>query len=195
MENIFRVVITGPVGAGKSTFIRTISEIDTIDTDRIATDETALQKLRTTVAMDFGRLSLGDGMSLHLYGTPGQERFDFMWDLLVTGAHGCILLIPAHLPGHIQAARSIKAFMRMRSDCPMVIGITHGDHPDAWPVEDILCVVGNENDTIPCVSLNANQADSVAETLLTLVGQWTQDEGTQEFFYEVDGEDVVALSR
>ena len=75
---VLRLVVTGPFGAGKSTFIRSISEIDTVDTDCKATDETAQLKQKTTVALDFGRLQFGKNMSLHIYGTPGQTRFDFM---------------------------------------------------------------------------------------------------------------------
>lgn len=73
-----RLIVTGTVGAGKSTFIRSISEIDVVDTDTLATDETALLKQKTTVALDFGRLQFSPDMALHLYGTPGQSRFDFM---------------------------------------------------------------------------------------------------------------------
>ena len=64
------MVVTGPVGAGKSTFIRSVSEIETVDTDRRATDETSLLKQKTTVAFDFGRLQFNPDMALHLYGTP-----------------------------------------------------------------------------------------------------------------------------
>lgn len=165
-----RVVVTGPVGAGKSTFIRSISEIEVVDTDRRATDETAQLKTNTTVAMDFGRLSLGDDMWLHLYGTPGQARFDFMWDLLIRRAHGYILLVPAHLPKQMQAAREIKAFMQSRSQAPMVVGITHTDHPNAWPEEDIQLVLGDGD---LYTSLNANDRTAVAATLILLVEQWT----------------------
>ncbi|HEY9652428.1 MAG TPA: GTPase, partial [Coleofasciculaceae cyanobacterium] len=66
-----RLVVTGTVGAGKSTFIRTVSEIEVVDTDRRATDDIAALKKKTTVAMDFGRLQFAPGMALHLYGTPG----------------------------------------------------------------------------------------------------------------------------
>lgn len=74
---IMRLVVTGSVGVGKSTFIRSVSEIEVVDTDRRATDETAQMKKKTTVAMDFGRLQFGPDMALHIYGTPGQSRFDF----------------------------------------------------------------------------------------------------------------------
>ncbi|MGH8002286.1 MAG: GTP-binding protein, partial [Brasilonema sp.] len=75
---ILRIVVTGGIGAGKTTLIRTISEIEVVDTDNKATDEVGQMKQTTTVAMDCGRLTIGPNQSLHLYGTPGQSRFDYM---------------------------------------------------------------------------------------------------------------------
>lgn len=83
---ILRVVVTGGVGAGKTSLIRTISEIEVVDTDKKATDEVRQLKEKTTVALDFGRLTIASNQSLHLYGTPGQLRFDFMWDILIAKA-------------------------------------------------------------------------------------------------------------
>ncbi|MGQ9837103.1 MAG: GTP-binding protein [Cyanobacteriota bacterium] len=171
MESILRVVVTGPVGAGKSTFIRTISEIEVVDTDRKATDETAQLKQNTTVSLDFGRLSVGENMYLHLYGTPGQARFDFMWDLLIRRAHGYILLVPAHMPAQFQAAKKIKAFMQERTSGPSVVGITHVDHPQAWDPEDVKLVLGDHQADCLYTTLNANDPPSVAQTLLLLVEQ------------------------
>ncbi len=173
MENVLRIVVTGPVGAGKSTFIRTISEIDVVDTDRKATDEVAELKKNTTVSMDFGRLRIGEDegeMWLHLYGTPGQFRFNFMWDILIKGAHGYILLVPAHLPGQFRAAQAIQSYMKARTNSPCVVGFTHVDHPNAWDLEDILLVLGQDTG-IPYTTLNAQDMASVANTLLLLVEQ------------------------
>ncbi|MCG9892463.1 MAG: ATP/GTP-binding protein [Thermosynechococcaceae cyanobacterium MS004] len=169
MRNLLKIVVTGPVGAGKTTFIRSISEIEVVDTDRRPTDETAEMKSGTTVAMDFGRITLGDEMWVQIYGTPGQSRFDFMWDILIQGAHGYILLVPAHLPGSMRAARSIKAFMQQRTQIPMVIGITHADHPDAWEIEDIQMILADTDAAHQYVVLNPTQPQSVAETLLVLI--------------------------
>ena len=171
MQNLLKIVVTGPVGAGKSTFIRTISEIEVVDTDRKATDETAEMKPATTVAMDFGRITLGDDMWVQIYGTPGQSRFDFMWDLLIRGAHGYVLLVPAHMPGSIREARTIRAFMQQRTTAPLVIGVTHTDHPNAWDLEDVQMGLTDYNPTVPYVVLNPNQKPSVAETLLVLLAQ------------------------
>ncbi len=172
MRDLMKIVVTGPVGAGKTTFIRTISEIEVVDTDRRATDETASLKSGTTVAMDFGRITLGDDMWVQIYGTPGQSRFDFMWDLLIKGAHGYILLVPAHMPKSIREARNIRAYMQQRVDIPMIVGITHMDHPDAWELEDIQMGLADFDPQIPYVTLNANHKSSVAESLLVLLQQY-----------------------
>jgi uncharacterized protein len=139
---IMRLVVTGPVGAGKSTFIRSVSEIEVVDTDRQATDETAALKPKTTVAFDFGRLQFGPEMALHLYGTPGQSRFDFMWDILIKQAHAYVLLVAAHRPAELRYARRIATFMNHRRQLPMIVGLTHMDSPNAWQMDNIAIALG-----------------------------------------------------
>ena len=166
-----RLVVTGPVGAGKSTFIRSVSEIEVVDTDRRATDETSLLKRKTTVALDFGRLHFGADTALHLYGTPGQSRFDFMWDILIRKAHAYVLLVAAHRPREFRDARRILVFMKHRSQVPMIIGLTHTDCPGAWDSANIGIALGYANpfDCPPIVNVNPTQAASVAQTIITLV--------------------------
>ncbi len=168
---IMRLVVTGTVGAGKTTFIKTISEIEVVDTDRLATDDTALMKRTTTVAFDFGRLQFQPEMALHLYGTPGQSRFDFMWDILIRKAHAYILLVAAHRPQDFRYARRILSFMRQRAQIPMIIGMTHMDVTDAWEPENVALALGYLDDQAhpPIVIINANEKGSVAEALVTLV--------------------------
>lgn len=170
---IMRLVVTGTVGAGKSTFIRTVSEIETVDTDRVATDETSLLKKKTTVAFDFGRLAFGPNMALHLYGTPGQSRFDFMWDILIRKAHAYVLLVAAHRPGEFRYARRIVTFMNQRANIPMIIGLTHMDCPGAWLPENILSTIWYRERKMapPIVVVNANDHASVIEALLVLMQQ------------------------
>lgn len=170
MENMC-LIVTGTVGAGKSTFIRSISEIEVVDTDTRATDETALLKARTTVALDFGRLQFSPDMAVHLYGTPGQSRFDFMWDILIRKADAYILLVAAHRPGEFRQARKILAFMNQRVKIPMIIGLTHSDCLGAWSEEDILLALGfmPGSNQPPIVKVNATQRDSVAEAAIILV--------------------------
>ncbi len=174
---IMRLVVTGPVGAGKSTFIRSISDIEPVDTDRIATDEIAQLKKKTTVAMDFGRLQLSDSMALHIYGTPGQSRFDFMWDVLIRKAHAYILLVPANRPSEFRNARSISNFMRHRTQAPMMIGLTHMDSPDAWTTENTAIALGYGHPSIkrpPIMSVNPTDQPSVACAIMTVVEQFAQ---------------------
>lgn len=168
---IMRLVITGAVGAGKSTFIRSVSEIEVVDTDRQATDETTQIKQNTTVAMDFGRLQFGPEMALQIYGTPGQSRFDFMWDILIRKAHAYILLVAAHRPRDFRDARRIASFMQQRMRIPMMVGITHIDCPGAWSQENITLALGyvDPNNRPPIVTLNASDRTSVAESLIVLV--------------------------
>lgn len=166
-----RLVITGPVGAGKSTFIRTISEIETVNTDCRATDETAQLKATTTVAFDFGRLQFGPHTALHLYGTPGQSRFDFMWEILIKKAHAYVVLVAAHRPHEFRYARRMLNFMQQRSPAPMIIGLTHTDMEGAWSSDNVLLALGYypKREVPPVVLVNANERESVAKAVITLV--------------------------
>jgi uncharacterized protein len=168
---IMRLVVTGCVGAGKTTFIKTISEIDVVDTDRKATDEVSELKQNTTVSMDFGKLSFSPEMSLHIYGTPGQSRFNFMWDMLIEKADVYILLVAANRPSEFHHARRIMNFMNQRVSIPMLIGVTHSDSPGAWNVENVALALGYLPDAErpPIVPVNPNDRDSVAEAIVTLL--------------------------
>ena len=173
---IMTLVVTGPVGSGKSTFIRSVSEIEVVDTDRKATDETTLIKKKTTVAFDFGRLQFGPERALHLYGTPGQERFDFMWDILIRKAHAYILLVAAHRPREFRYARRMLAFMQRRSQAPMIVGLTHTDCEGAWDPKNIQIALGclSGQARPPMITVNPTQTNSVAHTIITLVQHASQ---------------------
>lgn len=166
---VLRLVITGPVGAGKSTFIRSASDIEVVDTDRRATDQTAQLKQKTTTGLDFGRLQLTPNVLLHLYGTPGQARFEFMWDILIRKAHTYILLVSAHRPEKFGQARRMLSFMQQRSHAPTIIGVTHMDSPDAYRPEIILRALGYvDNQSLPpIIGVNANNPKSVNKAIIT----------------------------
>ncbi|MEQ9553610.1 MAG: ATP/GTP-binding protein [Coleofasciculus sp. G3-WIS-01] len=170
METI-RLVVTGTVGAGKSTFVRTFSQTTVIDTERKATDSTSLMKKRTTVAFDFGTRTLGRNMELQIYGTPGQSRFDFMWDLLIRRAHAYILLVAANRSSSFNDAREILSFMNSRVQIPMIIGLTCMDLPGALGQEHIAFALGfmNDKNRPPMVALNPNEKTSVFEALMVLM--------------------------
>ena len=163
-----RLVVAGTPGAGKTTFVRTISDIQVVDTDRTSTDETALLKQKTTVAFDFGRIAFGSTMDLQIYGTPGQSRFNFMWDFLIQRAHTYILLVAAHRPSEFHYARQIISFMDQRVQIPMLVGLTHMDCPGVCAPDEIMMRLGYRNDRHrpPVVKVNPNERASVVEALM-----------------------------
>ncbi|WP_315788329.1 GTP-binding protein [Fischerella sp. JS2] len=171
--NTIRIVVTGSVGAGKTSLIRTISEIEVVDTDKRTTDEAAQIKANTTVALDFGRLTFAPNQAMHLYGTPGQLRFDFMWDILINKAHAYILLVNAHRPQDFRHGRRILNFMKQRVQIPMLIGLTHTDYADAWEMEDVAIALGllHEASRPPLIAVNPTEQASVFQALIVLVEQ------------------------
>jgi uncharacterized protein len=144
-----KVVITGPFSAGKTTLIRTISEVAIVGTERDVSDESKSVKARTTVAMDFGRISFAEDLSLYLFGTPGQRRFEVMWEILSEGMIGFILLVNASDPRSVEEASHILDQFRRYADVPYIVGVTHLDDVHEAPevvfgkVREILEVPGN----------------------------------------------------
>lgn len=124
------ILFVGPVGAGKTQAIRTISDIDVVDTEADATDETALLKQNTTVAMDMGVMLLGEHDKVRLYGAPGQDRFDFMWDILLEQSRGVVLFIDHSRPNPVDDLAYYMEQLTRRMEgrvLPVVIGVTHTD--------------------------------------------------------------------
>lgn len=121
-----KVIITGPVGAGKTTAIRTYSTNSQLETEARPTDNTMLLKDTTTVAMDYGTIILDAETKVHLYGTPGQQRFEFMWDILSEGSRGIIILLNGESSHPEQDLLVyLEAFVDYVHEVPVVIGVTH----------------------------------------------------------------------
>lgn len=123
-----KIIFAGPVGAGKTTAISSISDIPIITTDEAASDMTADRKPNTTVAMDYGLMKLDGADRVHLYGTPGQERFDFMWDILTEGGLGLVLLLD-NTRGNPFNDMSfyVGAFREFIDQTRLVVGVTRMD--------------------------------------------------------------------
>jgi uncharacterized protein len=134
-----KIVVTGPFAAGKTTLIKTISEVAIVGTERDVTDDTRAIKTRTTVAMDFGRLSFGDDLSLFLFGTPGQRRFEVMWEILSEGMIGFICLVNASDDRSVEESSHILDQFRQYADVPYVVGVSHLDEQS----DDRDAVLGN----------------------------------------------------
>lgn len=134
MAHVYKIVFAGPVGSGKTTAIQTLSDIEVVRTEAAASDSVRALKPTTTVAMDYGLMRLGNGDSVRLYGTPGQKRFDFMWDILTENALGLVLLINASAPDPMQDLRTyLHEFRAFIERTAVVVGVTHTDR-GGWSV-------------------------------------------------------------
>ena len=163
-----KIVVTGPFSAGKTTLIRTISEITVLSTEKDITDHTRSRKSETTVAMDFGRITIDRDLVLYLFGTPGQDRFDFMWEILGEGMLGYILLIDSSREDSLEEAVGILAAFRKMARVPFVVALnrTEGIDPaDEAKVRSTLELA----DAVPVVPCDATDRESVKSVLLALL--------------------------
>ncbi|NWF69049.1 MAG: ATP/GTP-binding protein [Chloroflexi bacterium] len=164
-----KMVITGPFSSGKTEFIRSISEIEVVSTEREITSQAeAKVKEATTVAMDFGRITVDDDLVLYLFGTPGQRRFDFMWEILAEGMLGFVVMVDSSKPETFREAKSILETFRAYAPTPYVVAANKQDHPDAWTAEDLRIALRIEDNVklLPCV---AKDRESVKNVLLELL--------------------------
>lgn len=167
MQNV-KIVVTGPFSAGKTEFIRTVSEIDVVSTERKITAEAEKVKERTTVAMDFGRITVDDDLVLYLFGTPGQKRFDFMWEILSEGMLGFVVMVDSTRPETFREARSILETFRAYAPTPYVVAANKQDCEDAWDLDDMRVALRLDPliKFLPCVAV---QKDLVKKVLLELL--------------------------
>jgi small GTP-binding protein len=167
-KHAFKIVVTGPVGAGKTTFISTISEVTTVATEADITDGTATaEKTTTTVGIDFGRITLGEDLALHLFGTPGQQRFDFMWDVVSQGMLGFITLVDCQRPSSFAEGKAMLDHFRALSDAPAIIAANKCDdfRKERQAIVEALDLT--EDDFL--VPTNALDRESVKQTLVELL--------------------------
>jgi len=124
-RRVSKVVMAGPVGVGKTTAVQAASDVPVLTTEARPSDETRLSKETTTVALDFGVLRLDGSVTVHLYGTPGQRRFDFMWDILTSNSSGVVLLVDASDPDPEEGFDPyLEAFAPMLAEGRLALGIT-----------------------------------------------------------------------
>jgi small GTP-binding protein len=163
-----KMVVTGPFNAGKTEFISSVSEIDVVSTERQITDETSRTKKLTTVAMDFGRITVDEDLVLYLFGTPGQKRFDFMWEILSEGMLGFVVLVDSVRPETFREARRILDIFRTYATTPYVVAANKQDMEDAWSPDDLRIALRVRSDVklLPCV---ATDKESVKGILIELL--------------------------
>ncbi|MFF4041743.1 GTP-binding protein [Streptomyces sp. NPDC001816] len=168
-----KIVVAGGFGVGKTTLVTTVSEITPLQTEALMTEASegtddlsaTPGKLTTTVAMDYGRITLDDDLVLYLFGTPGQQRFWFMWDDLVRGAIGAVVLADT------RRLKDCFPALDYFESCglPYVVAVNHFDDSELFEPEDVreaLTVPAH----VPVMIMDARRRISVIETLLALVG-------------------------
>jgi len=172
-----KVVITGPFNAGKTEFIRGVSEIDVVSTERKITDVTSRVKRETTVAMDFGRITIDEDLVLYLFGTPGQKRFDFMWEILSEGTLGFVVLVDSVRPETFREVRRILDIFRGYATAPYVVAANKQDMQDAWSPDDlrIALKVRPRVKMLPCVATNKESVKGVLLELLYTILETTPE--------------------
>jgi small GTP-binding protein len=163
-----KVVVTGPFAAGKTTLIRTISEITVLSTERGITDSTRRRKAETTVAMDFGRITIDRDLVLYLFGTPGQDRFDFMWEILGEGMIGYLLLVDASREDSVQEAAGILEAFRTMARVPYVVALNRAAGDDHALAESVRSRLEIPSD-VAIMSCDATDKESVKNVLLALL--------------------------
>jgi small GTP-binding protein len=164
-----KVVVTGPFGAGKTQFINTISEIDVVTTERkISVPEKRERKEQTTVAMDFGRITIKKDLVLELFGTPGQRRFDFMFPILSKGMWGFVVMVDSADRQSFSQAREVLDAFDGLSSAPRVIAANKQDAKGALAPDQLRKAlhIGQNVPVLPCI---ATKKDSVREVLLGLL--------------------------
>ncbi|MGW3265486.1 GTP-binding protein [Streptomyces sp. NPDC001056] len=168
-----KIVVAGGFGVGKTTLVTAVSEITPLQTEALMTQASegtddlsdTPDKVTTTVAMDFGRITLDDDLVLYVFGTPGQQRFWFMWDDLVRGAIGAVVLADT------RRLKDCFPALDYFESCglPYVVAVNHFDGSERFDIEDV-----REALTIPVhvpvMIMDARRRISAIETLLALVG-------------------------
>jgi small GTP-binding protein len=164
-----KVVVTGHFNSGKTELIRTVSEIPIVTTETKRTDLRIGEKSTTTVVMDFGRVTVDLDTIVYLFGTPGQERFDFMWEILSKNMLGFVVMVDSTNREGILDTAKIIAYFKEISDVPYIIVANKQDLANAAYPEEIREILGlsAEDQVVPCVANNPFQASAVIRAILS----------------------------
>ena len=163
-----KIVIAGPFDAGKTTFIKSISEITVLSTERQVSDPSGRAGSETTVAMDFGRVTISDDIVLYLFGTPGQERFSFMWDTLSEGMLGFIVLIDGSSNASVTEAQSMLEYFGQMAEVNYVVAANRVS-PDDTEKLDRLRADLSLDEAVPLLATDARDRASVKAVILALL--------------------------
>ncbi|MBN1873767.1 MAG: ATP/GTP-binding protein [Anaerolineae bacterium] len=170
---VYKVVVTGPFSAGKTAFVQTASDIEIVTTERQISDPALISenKGKTTVALDYGHKRLGDTM-LHFYGTPGQERFEFMWEILAKEMDAFLLLVDSADKASLLDAKQILRLFRKYANVPYLIVANKQDVQRVLSPDEIARLLSLPKDVgvLPCIAQDKKSVSSVLNQLADLLG-------------------------
>ncbi len=167
----YKIVILGSMGAGKSTLVRTVAQGQVVDTDVHNTDASS-DKLATTVAMDYADVALPNGDRMRLFGSPGQERFSFIWPILLEGAAGAVVLLNADSEDPVaELDRYLDVLNQHAADVPVTIGLTKVDRAGHSILQRLTAHVAARGQLVPLVPVDARQGDQILMLMDILMTQ------------------------
>ncbi len=172
----YKIIFAGPVGAGKTTSIAAISDIEPFATEEYATDEVSALKDKTTVAMDYGLMQLANGEHIHLYGVPGQARFDFMWEIIVEGGIGLVLLLNHANERPLEdMAFYLDAFKEFIARTALAVGVTRMQPGSGPALDDYAAVLAQRGLCAPVFEVDGRKPEDVITLVQSLL--YTLDPG------------------
>lgn len=180
-ENI--ILLAGPMGAGKTTAIKSLSDTEVVSTEANNTEQDRVNKLTTTVALDYGEINLGDEDKVKLYGVPGQRRFDFMWRILEKRALGLIVLINNDSEDPLnEASYFLEQFKSIHQRGGVVIGVTRSDIQPTPTIDDYVAHLRNDSRFfgMPVFSADPRSKDDMVTLLCSLLINIESNQGMNQ---------------
>uniref|UniRef100_A0A7C3WTL3 GTP-binding protein n=1 Tax=Thermofilum pendens TaxID=2269 RepID=A0A7C3WTL3_THEPE len=179
-----KILVSGPFASGKTTFVKTVSQYMLQTEVPISSSREASVKQYTTVAFDYGKLSL-DGYDVYLFGTPGQTRLQFMWKVLATGMHGYIFMVDGSSLVEVVRGKTLYEFMKTLGDYPHIIAVNKQDVKGAIPPAKVAEIFGVRPSVVaPLIAYNKDYGLQLLRKLVKLVlsGSFAEIE-SQQFVY------------